>query len=48
MTHRGEPAKRLSLRLPLRLHGPLVKAAKANQRTLNAEILYRLEQSLKA
>lgn len=36
----------LNLRLPPRTHGPIKAAAEANGRSLNAEVVARLEASL--
>ncbi|MQM27656.1 Arc family DNA-binding protein [Glycomyces albidus] len=42
-----EPETRLTLRLPSDLHARLSARAKASRRSLNAEVVYRLESSLR-
>lgn len=42
------PGVRTQIRLPAKLHAALVKSAQASRRSLNAEMLMRLEASLKA
>jgi len=41
-----EPIKSLNLRLPISFHAALKAAAKKKKRSLQGEIIYRLEQSL--
>lgn len=45
MTKRIETQQKLMLRLPPELHQVAKKVAKDQQRSLNAEIVYRLKQS---
>ncbi|MEU6249704.1 Arc family DNA-binding protein [Glycomyces sp. NPDC047010] len=42
-----EPETRLTLRLPSDVHTRLTDKAKTARRSLNAEIVYRLESSLR-
>lgn len=43
----AEMMARLMLRLPADLHAALVAAAKEDERSLNAQIIYMLRQALK-
>ncbi|OEV04333.1 Arc family DNA-binding protein [Streptomyces oceani] len=41
-----EDEKRISLRLPTKLHARLVEEARVDRRSLNSEIIYLLEVAL--
>ncbi len=45
MTHQAQTAGQMKIRLPLALKAELARQADINERSMNAEIVYRLRQA---
>ena len=45
--HRGMEYQRITLRIPVELHKTLLELAKCNSKSMNAEIINRLQSSTK-